>query len=85
MPLNPMLEKLLSQEYAPNERYDTEHLGKDISYVTNKLGEPVTLFIGKRLENGNISGERYVRTIVRKPGTMDIVKSHWELKGKVAR
>lgn len=85
MPLNPKLEKLLNQVYAPKERYDTKLLGKDISYITNERGEPVTLFIGKRREEGNITGERYVRTIIRKPGSMDILKSHWELKGKVTR
>lgn len=78
MPLNPKIEKHLSKTYSPQERYDMKLLG-------NELGEPVTLFIGTRRENGDIAGDRYVRRIVRKPGSDQILKSHWELKGNVAR
>lgn len=85
MPLNPKLEKLLSKTYTPQERHDSKFLGKDISYMTNELGEPVTLYIGKRRADGDIAGERYVRRITRKSGTEEILKSHWELKGKVTR
>ncbi|WP_237151183.1 hypothetical protein [Pontibacter actiniarum] len=53
--------------------------------MTNEYGEPVTLFIGRRRDDGSIAGERYVRRIVRKPGSHDILKSHWENKGKVSR
>ena len=85
MPLSPKLEKILNKTYAPQERYDDKFMGNDISYITNELGEPITLFIGKRREDGNIAGERYVRKIVRKPGSDEIQKSHWDLKGKVTR
>ncbi|GAB3200948.1 hypothetical protein ABID22_003141 [Pontibacter aydingkolensis] len=85
MSIGPKLEKLLSKTFAPQERYDSKFMGYDISYVTNELGEPVTLFIGKRREDGNIAGERYVRKIVRNPGSDEILKSHWDLKGKVSR
>ena len=83
MPLGPKLEKLLSKVYAPQDRTDTKFMGKDITFVTNEHGEPVTLFFGKRRDDGSIAGDRYVRRIVRKPGTDEILKSHWELKGKV--
>ena len=53
--------------------------------MTNDLGEAVTLFIGTRRPDGAITGERYVRKIVRKPGSQEILKSHWDLKGKVER
>ncbi|MFD2512445.1 hypothetical protein ACFSRY_01090 [Pontibacter locisalis] len=85
MPLSPKIEKLLNKVCAPQERYDTKLLGKDISYITNELGEPVTLYIGKRREDGDIAGERYVRKIVRKPESNEILRSHWDLKGKVTR
>ena len=85
MPLSPRLEYKLSKVYAPSTRVDDVYNGKDISFVTNERGEPVTLFIGKRLEDGSISGERYVRKIVRAPDSDTIQKSHWDNKGKVSR
>ncbi|PRY15624.1 hypothetical protein CLV24_102246 [Pontibacter ummariensis] len=85
MPLNEKIEKVLNKVYQPKERYDTTLLKKDVTYITNELGEPVTLFIGKRNEDGSIAGERYVRTIVREPNSNVIRKSHWDLKGKVSR
>ncbi|WP_347159182.1 hypothetical protein [Pontibacter chitinilyticus] len=85
MPLNLKLEKILDKVYAPQERIDGKFSGNDITYITNERGEPVTLFIGRRREGGSISGERYVRRIVRDPATQLIQKSHWELKGKVIR
>ncbi|MEJ8804272.1 hypothetical protein [Pontibacter sp. H249] len=75
----------MSKIYAPQERMNATFMGNDISYITNERGEPVTLFIGKIREDGNIDGERYVRKIVRKPGSDEIQKSHWDLKGKVSR
>lgn len=60
-------------------------LGKDLTFITNEHGEPVTLFIGQRREDGSINGERYVRRIVRAPDSREIQKSHWENKGKVSR
>lgn len=85
MPLNSKLEHKLQKLYTPDTRIDDTYHGKDITFVTNELGEPVSLFIGKRREDGAIAGERYVRKIVRKPNSNEILKSHWDLKGKVTR
>lgn len=85
MPINSKLEHKLGKIYKPETRIDDTYHGKDITFITNELGEPVTLFIGKRREDGAISGERYVRKIVRKPNSNEILKSHWDLKGKVSR
>jgi len=85
MPLNPRLQKLLEKDYAPQERFDSKFSGKDITYITNDFGEAVTLFIGKRQQDGSINGERYVRRIIRETNSQNIAKSHWELKGKVSR
>ncbi|WP_276495826.1 hypothetical protein [Pontibacter litorisediminis] len=85
MPLQPNLEKLLAKVYEPKQRYDQKYTGKDITFITNELGEPVTLFIGRRNEDGSIAGERYVRKIVRQPQGNIILKSHWEKKGSVTR
>ncbi|ARS35061.1 hypothetical protein CA264_06170 [Pontibacter actiniarum] len=85
MPLSPKLQQILDKTYEPAQRFDKQYSGKDITYMTNEYGEPVTLFIGRRRDDGSIAGERYVRRIVRKPGSHDILKSHWENKGKVSR
>lgn len=85
MPLNPKLENKLNKLYAPSSRINDSYSGKDLTFITNEFGEPVTLFIGTRREDGAIVGERYVRKIVRKPNSQEILKSHWDLKGKVMR
>ncbi len=83
MALGEQLNKLLEKIYPPNQRIDDEFKGKAITFITNELGEPITLFIGKRNANGTIDGERYVRRIVRSHDGTSIIKSHWDLKGKV--
>ncbi|MBC5773378.1 hypothetical protein H8S95_04815 [Pontibacter sp. KCTC 32443] len=85
MGLNKKIEYFLQKTFTPDARIDDRMLGKDLTFITNENGEPVTLFIGTRREDGAISGERYVRKIVRKPGSQQIQKSHWDLKGKVVK
>jgi hypothetical protein len=85
MPINAKLEEKLSKCYAPSSRIDDQFRGKDITFITNELGEPVTLFIGKRREDGAISGERFVRRIKKRAENGIIEQSHWENKGKVSR
>lgn len=85
MAISKKIESYLQKIYAPEARIDDKLLGKDITFITNEYGEPVTLFIGVRRPDGAITGERYVRKIVRKPGSQQILKSHWDLKGKVER
>jgi hypothetical protein len=83
MSINTKLQAKLSKLFKPDSIIHDSFNGKDISFKTNASGEPVTLFIGKRRDDGAISGERYVRTIVRDQKSNAILKSHWDLKGKV--
>ncbi len=83
MALNEKLIKKLSKIFPPKTRVDDVFKGNDITVITNERGEAVTLFIGKRKEDGSIRGERYVRTIIRNEEGSAIVKSHWDNKGKV--
>lgn len=85
MPLNQKLQQELSKIYEPRQRYYKRFAGKDMTFITNDLGEPVTLFIGSRNSDGSIKGERFVRKIVRHADRQAILKSHWESKGKVSR
>ena len=85
MPLNSTLEKRLSKKYTPSTTLEDTYNGKDITIVTNENGDAITLFIGKRNPDGSIAGERYTRRIQYAPDNTSIVKSHWDLKGKVTR
>lgn len=82
MAIGAELEKKLSKIYESTSTLSLTFKGNDITIVTNDEGEATVLFIGKRNANGSISGERYVRKIV-KDEKGKIVKSHWDNKGKV--
>ena len=81
--LGSLLIKKLEKIYQPSRRIDDVFKGNDITFITNEKGEPVTLYIGKRLENGVIKGDLFIRKIVRSPEGQ-ILKSHWDNKGKVS-
>jgi len=85
MPLHRLLDQKLSKIYEPSSRIDDVFKGYDITFLTNELGEPMTLFFGKRRPDGAIAGERYTRTIKREPGSMAVAHSHWDLQGKIMR
>lgn len=81
--LSAALEKKLNKKYPPSSRIDDVFKGNDISFITNSDGEPVTLYIGKRREDGNISGELYSRRIKKRENGL-ITDSHWDNQGKVS-
>ena len=56
MALNKKIEYYLQKTFAPDSRIDDQMLGKDLTFVTNEHGEPVTLFIGSRRPDGAITG-----------------------------
>lgn len=85
MSLHTKLEEKLGKIYEPSSRIDDTFRGNAITFITNEHGEPITLFIGHRRQDGGISGERYVRRILREEGSLIIKKSHWECKGKVSK
>lgn len=85
MPLHPELEKKLNKLYEPKTSFDDVFKGYDITFVTNEHGEPVLLFFGKRRPDGLVAGERFTRTIKRRPNSLDILASHWDNQGKIGR
>ncbi|MDB5263366.1 MAG: hypothetical protein JWQ14_2649 [Adhaeribacter sp.] len=85
MPLNPALEAKLAKTYEAAARLDESFRGKDITFVTDKTGQAITLFIGKRNPDGSIAGERYARRLQYALDGVTIIKSHWDYKGKVTR
>lgn len=72
--------KKLRTRYAVNALVDMKFKGLDIMFKTDDQGNPVTLFIGKKM-NEKIKGERYARTLIT-DSTGKVVKDHWDLKGK---
>ena len=71
----------LSKRYEPNSTMHEVFKGNDISFVTDENGDPKYFFIGKRMPNGNIKGDRFSRTLLfHENGTVS--KSHWDYKGR---
>ncbi|KAA5545062.1 hypothetical protein [Adhaeribacter rhizoryzae] len=85
MGLNPALEAKLAKPQTASARIDDNFRGKDITFITDKAGQAITLFIGKRNPDGSITGERYVRHLQYAPNGITVIKSHWDNKGKVTR
>ncbi|MDF3079125.1 MAG: hypothetical protein K0S09_3014 [Sphingobacteriaceae bacterium] len=80
MKFNDELLKLLNKKHEPDTMVDMRYKTYDLSFKTDKDGNAILLFMGKRTEQGTVKGERYARTLKYKPdGT--ILKDHWELKG----
>ena len=82
MKIGEKLLKVLSKKYAPMEMI-TQKFGRyDISFKTDQEGNPILLFIGALDRDGRINGERFVRVLIKdKAG--QILKDHWDAKGKI--
>lgn len=81
MPLSEQLIKRLSKTYEPDALVYQTFKGKDLAFKTNGAGEPVLLFIGRKGEDGQVTGDRYVRTLIHRADG-SVLKDHWERKGK---
>ena len=81
MKLSGHLQHKLRKTYEGSSIISMQYKGTDIAFKTDKDGNPIQLFIGKKNEEGIIKGERYTRTLKR-DGNGAIIKDHWELKGK---
>ena len=80
--LSTELLKKLDKIYKPSSSVDMVFKGNDLTFLTNELGEPIVLYIGKRKEDGDIVGEQYSRRIKRNEEGI-IAQSHWDNQGKV--
>ncbi|MBK1438480.1 hypothetical protein JHJ32_00645 [Parapedobacter sp. ISTM3] len=73
--------KILDKQYAPNTLVETSYKNLDLAFKTDATGAPILLFLGKKDEQGQIKGERYVRRL-KKSEDGKLLKDHWDLKGK---
>jgi hypothetical protein len=81
--LGKALETILNKTHQPSSRMDGTFRGKDMTFITNENGEPITLFLGKRKPNGDIAGEMFSRRIKKVENGL-IKESHWDNQGKVS-
>lgn len=83
--LSKQLEEKLNLTYEAFTKIQDVFRDNEITFITNKQGEAITLFIGKRREDGLFIADRFVRTIKRMDGSPKIKYSYWEFKGKVIK
>lgn len=81
MKLSDALLLKLRKKYEPATMVNLKFKGKEVSFKTDNEGNPVTLFIGRLLPDGKISGERYTRTL-KTDARGAVIKDHWDRKGK---
>lgn len=75
------LKRILSKTFQKSTTITSKYKKNDIVFKTDADGYAILLFIGKKTEAGTIKGERYARTLKR-DSEGNILKDHWELKGK---
>jgi hypothetical protein len=83
MKLSYDLQQKLKKQYDANSFVEFSFKGLDIAFRTDPEGNPVTLFVGRKIADGKIKGERYARTF-KKDAAGKIIKDHWDLKGPAA-
>jgi hypothetical protein len=83
MKLSEDLQRKLQKKYEPSSMVNMKYKGNDVAFKTDEHGNPILLFIGKRDDKGSIKGERFARRL-KHGDNGDIIKDHWELKGKAS-
>lgn len=81
MKLSEDLVKKLQEKFEPSAMVEMRYRGNDIAFKTDKGGNAIQLFIGRKNEDGTIKGYRYARTLLEDRNGVNI-KDHWDLKGK---
>lgn len=73
---------VLGKQYEPSSMIEVRFGRYDLAFRTDDGGRPILLFIGRKMENGRIGGERYARRLKIEDGKK--IKDHWEHKGKAS-
>lgn len=82
MKLGDELLKKLSKKYAPSAMISLPFRNYDLAVKTNEDGDPVLVFLGNLRADGTIKGDRFARRLLKdKDG--NLVRDHWDYKGKV--
>ena len=83
MKLGPQILKILEKKYESESMVYTTFNSHDLAFKTDNEGNPVLLFLGKMNDKGQVRGLRYTRTVIKNPAGQ-VIKDHWELKGKAS-
>jgi hypothetical protein len=73
--------KILGKQYAPSTMVELKFGRYDLMFKTDDQGRPILLFMGTKIADGNIKGERYSRRL-KIDDSGNVIKDHWEHKGK---
>ena len=65
MKLSEDLIRRLQKKYEPTTMINLRYKGNDIAFKTDKDGNAVKLFLGKKNEEGMIKGNRYIRILLK--------------------
>jgi hypothetical protein len=76
--------KILNKVYEPSAMVETKFKRYDMSFKTDEAGRPILLFIGTKDETGKIKGERFARRLAT-DSEGNIIKDHWDNKGKASQ
>ena len=82
MKLKDPILNVLGKQYEPSSMIEVRFGRYDLAFRTDDGGRPILLFIGRKMENGRIVGERYARRLKIEDG--EKIKDHWEHKGKAS-
>ncbi|MDQ0966969.1 hypothetical protein ACTJKN_06625 [Pedobacter sp. 22163] len=82
MKLKDPILNVLGKQYEPSSMIEVRFGRYDLAFRTDDGGRPILLFIGRKMENGRIVGERYARRLKIEDGKK--IKDHWEHKGKAS-
>ena len=81
MKLSEDLIRKLQKKYQPSTMVNLRYKGNDLAFKTDKEGNAMQLFVGKKGADGMVKGYRYLRTLLQDKNGI-VVKDHWDLKGK---
>ena len=82
MSVGEKLLKKISKKYEASTMVYIKFQKYDVALKTDDDGNPILMFIGNKTEEGTIKGDRYARRLM-KDSKGNIVKDHWDFKGKV--
>ncbi len=81
MQISEGLLKTLSKPFAPASTSSLRYKQLDVVVVSDKNGNAIQAFIGKKNSDGKIKGERFARIFIQ-DAEGKVIKDHWDNKGK---
>lgn len=82
MSLGEDLLKKINKKFDPSTKVSLRYKGYDLILMTDKEGNAVQLFMGEMDDKGTVKGDRYARTLKYDRHQGNLIKDHWERKGK---